>query len=127
MYLFYNLSINIYIFKNKQLEIEAYTHKSYCYEHPMTGHHNERLEFLGDSIIGFSISEYLFKKYSNYDEGELSMLKARIVCKTTLASFSLRLGLDKKILLGRGVIVNDKILEDLFEAYIGAIYLDSDK
>ncbi|CAG8484168.1 3622_t:CDS:1 [Diversispora eburnea] len=117
-------------FNNDKLRLEALTHKSYCYENPMSGHHNERLEFLGDSIIGFVVADYLYNKYPDYKEGQLTMLRAKIVCKQTLANFAGRLGLDRDLRLGAGSSNsrnNEKILEDAFEAYIGAIFLDSGK
>ncbi|CAG8560155.1 16370_t:CDS:1 [Acaulospora colombiana] len=117
-----------YEFKDKKLELEALTHKSYCYENPMSGHHNERLEFLGDSIVGFLVARYLYKKFPEHTEGQLSMLRAKIVCKQSLARFAVQLGLDRKLRLGLGSMGsrnNEKILEDAFEAYIGAIFLDS--
>ncbi|CAG8514778.1 12223_t:CDS:1 [Acaulospora morrowiae] len=117
-----------YPFTNKRLEVEALTHKSYCYENPMSGHHNERLEFLGDSIVGFLVARYLYKRFPEYTEGQLSMLRAKLVCKQSLAGFAYRLGLNEKLRLGLGSASsrnNEKILEDAFEAYVGAIFMDS--
>ncbi|CAI2184204.1 8444_t:CDS:1, partial [Funneliformis geosporum] len=117
-------------FKNKGLQNEALTHKSYAYEHPMSGNHNEKLEFLGDSVISLVMSNYLYKKCK--DEGELTMMRAKLVCKQTLAEFALRLNLELRLKFGKGALItnarnNEKILEDAFEAYIGAVFLDSDE
>ncbi|CAI2171454.1 5082_t:CDS:1 [Funneliformis geosporum] len=96
----------------------------------MSGNHNEKLEFLGDSVISLVISSYLYKKCK--DEGELTMMKAKLVCKQTLADFALSLKLETKLKLGKGALItnarnNEKTLEDAFEAYIGAVFLDSDQ
>ncbi|CAG8462208.1 7299_t:CDS:1 [Funneliformis mosseae] len=115
-------------FKNVNLQNEALTHKTYAYENPMSGNHNEKLEFLGDSVISLVMSNYLYNRCKN--EGELTMIKAKLVCKQTLAEFALDLGLEKRLKLGKGALYsnarnNEKILEDVFEAYIGAVFLDS--
>lgn len=86
---------------------------------------NERLEFLGDSVLGSVISEYLFKKYPNYDEGFLTKTKAKIVNATQLASLAEKIGIDKFIITQSESALNKTyLLGDAFEALIGAIYLD---
>jgi ribonuclease-3 len=120
------------IFRNEKLRIEALTHKSYAHENPMSGHHNERLEFLGDAVISFVVADYLHDRFKDYKEGQLSTLRARLVCKQTLSYFALQLGLNDHLRLGAGAISsnarnNEKTLEDTFEAYIGAVFLDTGK
>jgi ribonuclease-3 len=109
------------------LFIEAITHSSYANEHRIPS--NERLEFLGDSVVSLIVCEYLYRHYRLYDEGQLSKLKAIIVSAPLLAGFSKQLALDKYILLGAGEIranggSKQNILADLFEAFIGAYYLN---
>ncbi|GBB98037.1 hypothetical protein RclHR1_03120022 [Rhizophagus clarus] len=119
-------------FENEKLRIEALTHKSYAHENPMSGYHNERLEFLGDSVISFVVADYLHDKFKEYKEGQLSTLRAKLVCKQTLSYFALQLGLNDHLRLGAGAISsnarnNEKTLEDTFEAYMGAVFLDTGK
>lgn len=95
---------------------------------------NERLEFLGDSIFGAVIADILFKKYPNQDEGFMTRMKTKIVRSSHCAKFATKLGLENHILTRQNVVGikdisgkkvnNDRILEDAFEAFIGAIYLD---
>jgi len=118
-------------FFNDSLRLEALTHKSYHYENPSTGPHNERLEFLGDSIVSFVVANYLYGRFPHFKEGQLTLLRANLVCKKKLAQFALQLGLDTDIRLGVGALrdggrASEKVLEDAFEAYIGAVFLDSD-
>ncbi|CAG8828758.1 17154_t:CDS:1, partial [Racocetra persica] len=117
-------------FQDDNLRLEALTHKSFHYENPKTGPHNERLEFLGDSIVSFVVANYLFGRFPNFKEGQLTLLRANLVCKKKLAQFALQLGLDMDIRLGVGALrdggrASEKVLEDAFEAYIGAVFLDS--
>ncbi|CAG8529513.1 13387_t:CDS:1 [Cetraspora pellucida] len=119
-------------FNKRNLETEAFTHKSFASEKPENGPHNERLEWIGDSIISAVVADYLFFRFPDYKEGTLTTLRSNIVCKEALAGFARKLGLDKELLLGIGALAagdrkNDRILEDTFEAYIGAIYLDCNK
>ncbi|KAG9307180.1 hypothetical protein G9A89_017008 [Geosiphon pyriformis] len=123
-------SINQHIFRDDDLRIEALTHKSYHYENPSTGPHNERLEFLGDSIVSFVVANFLYTRFPHYKEGELTLMRANLVCKKSLARFALQLELDKELRLGVGALrdrgrESEKVLEDAFEAYIGAVFLDS--
>ncbi|CAG8492604.1 15642_t:CDS:1 [Acaulospora morrowiae] len=122
--------IKLHTFEDKVLITEALTHTSYCYENPMTGHHNERLEFLGDSILSCAVTDYIFERFKNCKEGTLTQLRAQIVCQETLAEFTRKLGLEKKLRLGAGCAnmrSNEKVLCDTFEAYVGAVYLDVKK
>jgi ribonuclease-3 len=119
-----------YQFKDKKLLSQAFIHRSYYNEH--RGHveeHNERLEFLGDSILGLLISDYLYHHLPTRAEGELSRLRAHLVEAGSCARFLLKLGLAPFVLLGRGERMNEgrgreTILADLFEALIGALYID---
>jgi ribonuclease-3 len=119
-------------FKNEKLRTEALTHKSYVYENPMSGHHNERLEFLGDAVISCVVVDYLHDRFKEYNEGQLTILKAKLVCRQALSSFALQLGLNEHLKLGTGAIKtnarnSEKVLEDTFEAYMGAVFLDTGK
>lgn len=106
------------------------THPSYCNEHP--GQHlqdNERLEFLGDAVLDFISGEWLYERYPEASEGYLTRLRAALVRTETLADFSIQFGLDKALLLGRGEEEHGgrQRLGNLcavFEAFIGATYLD---
>ena len=93
---------------------------------------NERLEFLGDSVLGLVVADYLYERYPDHDEGFLTNMRARIVNGTMLAKLSLKIGLSDKVLVSKQVEEangrnNAKILEDTLEAFIGAIYLDYGK
>jgi len=92
---------------------------------------NERLEFLGDSIINFIVSQYLYNKYPNYPEGELTKIRAKVVCESSLAFAARKIDLGNYLLLGKGEEATggrdrDSILADASEALVGAIYMDSD-
>lgn len=113
--------------KNRMLFEEAFTHSSYANEKSCPS--NERLEFLGDSILGMIVCRFLYETYPNYTEGQLAKLKSTIVSAPLWASFSRHLGLDRYIHLGRGERrtqgnAKQNILADLFEAFIGAYYLN---
>ena len=89
---------------------------------------NERLEFLGDAILGAVISDYLFREFKSYTEGQLTKIKSVVVASQTLGKCSRRLGIDEFLVVGKGVAVNRQLptslLGDVFEAVIAAIYLD---
>lgn len=107
--------------------VEAFTHRSAAYELRVPS--LERLEFLGDAVISFVIAKYLFDSYPNEDEGFLTRLRTRLTCSATLASFARLLDLGKYIVLdGKGIVYKsyekDAVLEDAFEALVGAVYLD---
>ncbi len=103
---------------------EALTHSSYAAEHP-GGTHNERLEFFGDSVLKFVVSEYLLERFPTYDEGKLSEIRAVLVSGKTLAEVADKHKLGKYILTGRRVSLKPSILAGAMEAVLGAIYLDS--
>lgn len=116
-----------YTFKNKLLLTEAFTHTSYAYENKVKS--NERLEYLGDSILEFVISEYLFLKYTNLSEGEMTKVRANVVCEDSLFEIAKRHNFSDFLYLGRSEqhSQNSKkaILADSVEAVIAAIFLDS--
>ncbi|HYH01859.1 MAG TPA: ribonuclease III [Bacillota bacterium] len=105
----------------------AFTHSSYSYESKVP--HNERLEFLGDSVLGLIVCQYLYRRFSNYSEGKLAKLKATLVSTAVLAGFAKELQLNRYLRLGQGERQSNgsekkKVLEDLFEAFLGAYYLN---
>lgn len=108
---------------------QALVHKSYCNEHPGLSS-NERLEFLGDSVLSLIVSERLFKLFPESAEGDLTTRRSNLVQTTTLAIKAKELGLDKKLLLSRGEEEyggrqNTSLLADTFEAVLGAMFLKS--
>lgn len=121
-----------YRFENINLLKTALTHSSYANENKMKlTDNNERLEFLGDTILNLIVSQYLYKKYPNYPEGELTKIRAKVVCESSLAFAARKIELGKYLLLGKGEEATggrdrDSILADASEALVGAIYIDSD-
>lgn len=121
-----NLEANIgYNFKQSSLLIQAITHRS------ANSKNNERLEFLGDSILNFTIADRLYQKFNKANEGELSRMRASLVKEQTLAQIANNLNLGEFLLLGSGEKKSggrrrSSILSDCVEAILGAIYLDSD-
>ena len=119
-----------YHFQNPHLLKQAMTHSSYANEHKAKGYHdNERLEFLGDAVLEVVSSEFLFRHYPTLPEGDLTKLRASIVCEPTLALCARELDLGDFLLLGKGEEhtggrKRDSIVSDAMEALIGAIYLD---
>lgn len=119
-----------YSFQNPSLLKTALTHSSYANEHRDRHlQNNERLEFLGDSILGFVSADYMFHHYPHLPEGELTKLRAAVVCEQTLYEIAKELGLHEEILLGKGEEAGGgrqraSILADAVEALLGAIYLD---
>jgi ribonuclease III len=118
-----------YFFKNRDLLALAFIHRSYVNEHREVSEHNERLEFLGDSVLGLIIAEYLFLTLPETPEGQLSYLRSRLVEASTCVTYVQKLDIESFLLLGKGEKLNygrgrTTILADLFEAIIGAIYLD---
>jgi ribonuclease-3 len=119
-----------YAFLDKQLLVLSFVHRSFFNEHRgLVDQHNERLEFLGDSVLGLIISDYLYAHLPNESEGHLSHLRSHIVEASSCSLLLNELGIAQYVLLGKGERMNDgrgreTILADLFEALIGAIYLD---
>ncbi len=119
-----------YSFKDKSLLSLALTHSSYANEKGDASACNERLEFLGDSVLSIIVSEYIFANFKNSLEGDLTKLRASLVCEKSLCAFSKELGIGEYILLGKGEEQNGgrnrpSILADAFEAVLAAIYLDA--
>ncbi len=121
-----------YTFRNQALLMEALTHSSYCNENRQRGPEcNERLEFLGDSILSVITAEYLFSAFPGEDEGFLTKTRAALVCESTLAVLASELELGDFMSFGHGEIVSGggkkrkSILADAFEALLAAMYLDS--
>ncbi|MEN1934349.1 ribonuclease III [Paenibacillus sp. 102] len=117
-------------FTDEKLLIQAFTHSSYVNEHRKKPHEdNERLEFLGDAVLELTVSQYLFQKYPTMSEGELTKLRAAIVCEPSLVRFANELSFGNLVLLGKGEEMTGgrerpALLADVFEAFIGALYLD---
>lgn len=117
-------------FLNERLLKQAFTHSSYVNEHRRKPYEdNERLEFLGDAVLELTVSQYLYKKYPLMSEGELTKLRAAIVCEPSLVTFAHSLSFGKLVLLGKGEELTGgrerpALLADVFEAFIGALYLD---
>lgn len=117
-----------YKFKNTALLDRALTHSSYANENG-TGLDNERLEFLGDSVLGFITAEYLFEHYKSNPEGELTKKRAYAVCEKTLFGYAEKIGLGDMIKLGKGEEHTGgrhrpSVVSDAFEALLAAVYLD---
>lgn len=119
-----------YAFQKKEFLINALTHSSYANEHHIsyTGN-NERLEFLGDAVLEVTSSEFLFHRYPELPEGELTKKRASMVCEPTLALCAREIPLGEYLLLGKGEEATggrrrDSVVSDAMEALIGAIYLD---
>lgn len=118
-----------YTFKDKAILERALSHSSYINEKQPGGHSNERLEFLGDSVLGFITAEHFFLHYTHLPEGELTRLRAATVCEASLYGFANEINLGGFLFLGRGETVTGgrerpSILADAFEALIAAVYLD---
>jgi len=114
-----------YVFRDKELLREALTHASSA-EHRLAS--NERLEFLGDAILGAVVCELLFRRYPQYQEGDLTKIKSVVVSRQSCAKISEALGLQEFLIVGKGVSASPSIplslLADVFESLIGAIHLD---
>ena len=107
----------------------ALTHPSYNADNKTKHHDYERLEFVGDSVLGFVAADLIFKEHSEMDQGYMSKLRSFLVCSKSLANYCRKYELYKYIKIGHSITEeqlykSDKILEDVFEAFIGAIYLD---
>ena len=117
-------------FHNKNLLYQAFTHSSYVNEHRRKMFtDNERLEFLGDAVLELSVSKYLFEQFPQMSEGELTKLRASIVCEPSLVIFANELSFGQFVLLGKGEELTGgrerpALLADVFESFIGALYLD---
>lgn len=115
--------------KNQKLATQAFIHRSYLNEAKKELESNERLEFLGDSILSFVISDHLFRNYPDFDEGVLTNLRSLVVNTKSLAKEAKLRGFGKNLLLSKGEEEsngreNDSILANTFEAFIGALFVD---
>lgn len=117
-------------FKNGQLLETAFTHRSYLNENRAVGHeHNERLEFLGDAVLELVVTEFLYAKYPESPEGDLTAYRAALVNTQSISDAASKLGMNEYLLLSRGEArdtgrARQIILANAFEALIGALYLD---
>jgi len=119
-----------YIFKNKDLLRTALTHSSFSESnYDLPGTNNERLEFLGDAVLEIVITDYLFFRFPDMSEGELTKMRAGVVCEKSLAKKAKELEIGELIILGRGEIITggrnkNSLLSNAFEAVAGAVYID---
>lgn len=119
-----------YSFKEPAYLIRAFIHSSFLNEYKnLQLKHNERLEFLGDSVLNLIVAEYLYRSFPDVNEGELSSMRGHIVSATSCSILIQQLGLHHYVLVGKGEQMNTQrgrtsIIADLFEAILGAIYLD---
>lgn len=117
-------------FNNPELLKQAFTHSSYVNEHRKDNYtDNERLEFLGDAVLELGVSQYLFRSMTDKPEGEMTKLRATIVCEASLERYARKLNIGKYLRLGRGEEQTggrerSANLADAFEALLGALYLD---
>ncbi|OZM58570.1 ribonuclease III [Lottiidibacillus patelloidae] len=122
-------SVGIF-FESEQLLQQAFTHSSYVNEHRgLPYEDNERLEFLGDAVLELTVSKYLFLKHPTLSEGQLTKMRAAIVCEPSLVQFANELDFGNLVLLGKGEELSGgrerpALLADVFEAFVGALYLD---
>lgn len=121
--------MNLPIFKNQQLFEQAFTHRSYLNETKSKDESNERLEFLGDSILSFVVSDFFYRKYKEFNEGTLTNLRSQLVNTKSLAETAESLGFGNYLKLSRGEEEsqgrqNQSLLADSFEAFIGALFID---
>lgn len=114
--------------KNHQLFIDAFTHSSYANEHKEDSVDYERIEFIGDGVLDLVVADLIFNKYPNMKQGEMTKLRAALVCSSSLSKYAEKYEFATAIRIGGSTIKsggpNQKILEDVFEAFIGATYLD---
>ncbi|HDE6642179.1 TPA: ribonuclease III [Staphylococcus aureus] len=119
-----------FTYQNIDLYQQAFSHSSFINDFNMNRlDHNERLEFLGDAVLELTVSRYLFDKHPNLPEGNLTKMRATIVCEPSLVIFANKIGWNEMILLGKGEEktggrTRPSLISDAFEAFIGALYLD---
>jgi len=117
-------------FKDKDLLKQAFIHRSYINENGNTGLcHNERLEFLGDAVLELVVTDFLYKKFPGYTEGELTAIRSALVNAVIISEIALASGMNDFLLLSKGEMkdmgkARQYILANTYEAYVGAIYLD---
>lgn len=120
-----------YKYKDLRLLDIAFTHSSYSNEHHENPRDNERLEFLGDSVINLIITDLIFKNNFNLQEGDLTRLRANLICEDSFAKLSEYIDIPSYLLLGKGEENNGgrhrkSLMADAFEAFVGSLYMDSD-
>lgn len=118
-----------YVFRDRSLLLMAFVHRSFINENRDVVQHNERLEFLGDAVLGMLTAEYLYRELPDVPEGDLSYLRSRLVEAASCMDYVMKLDIAKYLLLGKGERMNDgrgreSIMADFFEALMGAIFLD---
>lgn len=119
------------LFKNKELLKQAFLHRSYINENTNTGlSHNERLEFLGDAVLELVVTDYLYRKYPTHTEGELTALRSALVNAVIISEVASAAGMNEYLLLSKGESkdmgkARQYILANTYEAYVGAVYMDS--
>lgn len=116
-------------FKNLALYEQAFTHRSYLNEHPDAKNHNERLEFLGDAVVELLVTQFLYDKFPDKPEGELTNLRAALVRRNTLSEVGKELGFEEYLRMSKGEARNDGkaksiIISNAAEAFVGALFLD---
>ncbi|MEL7075927.1 MAG: ribonuclease III [Cyanobacteria bacterium J06582_2] len=121
---------NLPQFNNSDLFALALTHRSYANENPLAGEDNERLEFLGDAVLGFVVAEMLYQMYPTINEAQLTHLRSRLVDEKQLGRLGAMFGLGELMRLGKGTAkeggrINPSLLNDTFEAVLGAYFLDA--
>jgi len=118
------------VFKDKNLLKQAFIHRSYINENPGSNlSHNERLEFLGDAELELIVTDFLYKKYTNYTEGELTAVRSALVNAIIISEVAQKVGMNDYLLLSKGEAKDNGkarqyILANTYEAYVGAVYLD---
>ncbi len=119
------------VFRDKKLLEQAFIHRSYINENSSGGRlsHNERLEFLGDAVLELIVTDYLFNKYKDRDEGELTAYRSALVNAVIIGEVAMSLGMNEYLLLSKGEAkdigkARNYILANTYEAYVGAVYLD---
>lgn len=118
------------VFKDKNLLKQAFIHRSYINENAGSFlSHNERLEFLGDAVLELVVTDFLYKKYSNYTEGELTAIRSALVNAIIISEVALKVGMNDYLLLSKGESKDNGkarqyILANTYEAFVGAVYLD---
>ncbi|OGI82167.1 ribonuclease III [Candidatus Nomurabacteria bacterium RIFCSPLOWO2_02_FULL_44_12] len=118
------------IFKDKNLLKQAFIHRSYINENPAASlSHNERLEFLGDAVLELIVTDFLYKKYPSYAEGELTAVRSALVNAVIISEIAASIGMNDYLLLSKGESKDNGkarqfILANTYEAYVGALYLD---
>ena len=129
-YVGYFSKITNHKFKDDNLLRTALTHSSYSNEHSYNVAYNERLEFLGDSVLSLVVSEYLYGRKNELAEGKMSKIRAKLVCESSLAECAEKIGLHNYLLLGKGEENTGgrnrpSIMADAMEAFIAALYIDA--